>query len=248
MKMKLLSLVALSIASSMALASEASVKMSTSGMCHDTNSGHYARIKNFTPYSSMSQCLANKGKAYSSYKEGATSVSSSSPTGALTTSGIPKYSRGLYRHWIDTDKDCQDTRQEALVAQSVSTMTYTDKECRVLKGTWNDPYSGERFYDPSKLDIDHVVTLKWAHEHGAYKFSAAKKSEFANDPTNLIAVKASLNRQKGAKPPMEWMPPNAAYKCQYLLRFERIVKKYGLQMNNSEINAFNGLKVKSCKK
>jgi hypothetical protein len=39
------------------------VKMSTSGICHDTSSQHYERVKNFKPYESMQQCLDNGGRA-----------------------------------------------------------------------------------------------------------------------------------------------------------------------------------------
>ena len=39
------------------------VKLSTSGICHDASSRHYERVKNFTPYESMQQCLDNGGRA-----------------------------------------------------------------------------------------------------------------------------------------------------------------------------------------
>ena len=60
-------------------------------------------------------------------------------------------------------------------------------------------YSGEVIFDASKLDIDHIVPLKWDWGHGANEWSKEKREKFANDPVNLVAVEASLNRQKGAK-------------------------------------------------
>jgi hypothetical protein len=39
------------------------VKLSTSGICHDASSRHYERVKNFTPYESMQACLDNGGRA-----------------------------------------------------------------------------------------------------------------------------------------------------------------------------------------
>ncbi len=78
------------------------------------------------------------------------------------------------------------------------------------------------------LDIDHVVPLKWAYEHGAHDWPVERKAKFANDPLNTIAVSLSANRSKGAKGPTEWMPPNNAYRCDYLRKFESVLKAYGL--------------------
>ncbi|UCH50345.1 MAG: hypothetical protein JSU95_17030 [Betaproteobacteria bacterium] len=38
------------------------VKMSQSGVCHDTSSRHYARVKNFKPYDSIRACLDDGGR------------------------------------------------------------------------------------------------------------------------------------------------------------------------------------------
>ena len=38
------------------------VKMSQSGVCHDTTSRHYARVKNFKPYDSIQACLDDGGR------------------------------------------------------------------------------------------------------------------------------------------------------------------------------------------
>lgn len=38
------------------------VKMSKSGVCHDTSSRHYARVKNFKPYDSIQACLDDGGR------------------------------------------------------------------------------------------------------------------------------------------------------------------------------------------
>lgn len=88
-------------------------------------------------------------------------------------------------------------------------------------------FTGNVISDAKLLDIDHVVPLKWAWEHGAQDWSKAKRVKFANDPINLIAVEASLNRAKGAQGPDQWLPPKN--QCQYIVRFLRIVKQYKLQ-------------------
>ncbi len=38
------------------------VKKSQSGVCHDTSSRHYARVKNFKPYDSIQACLEDGGR------------------------------------------------------------------------------------------------------------------------------------------------------------------------------------------
>ncbi|EGR0268970.1 HNH endonuclease [Vibrio alginolyticus] len=87
-------------------------------------------------------------------------------------------------------------------------------------------YSGKIYYNASDLDIDHIVLLSWAWKHGADQWTKDTRKRFANDPRNLVAVGASLNRSKGDKGLDEWLPP--ANQKQYRLRFQRIVKLYGL--------------------
>ena len=107
--------------------------------------------------------------------------------------------------------------------------------CRVVSGLWNLPYSGGSKTSASEIDIDHIIPLKWAHGHGADKWSAAKKRTFANDPDNLLATSSSANRSKGAKGPDEWMP--AINKCSYAQRWEGLIEKYGLVTTTGEMAA-----------
>lgn len=218
---------------------DALIKQSVSEICHDQNSSHYNRIKNYIEFESMELCLqSGSNRAYKDYKQS-----------DINKNSMGDYDRTLYPHWKDYDKDCQSTRTEILISQSVSPVTFkTGKECNAIKGVWNDPYSGNRYYNAIDLDIDHVVTLAWAHEHGGREMPPETKEKFANDPINLIAVDKSLNRQKGAKPPMDWMPPNSKYHCQYLNRFQRVMITYGLKFSEEEKREFNGLKLKACSK
>ena len=76
------------------------------------------------------------------------------------------------------------------------------------------------------MDIDHLVPLAWAWRNGASSLSESKGDRFANDPINLFAVSASLNRSKGAQGPDSWLPPNEKFHCQYVTRFYRVLLKY----------------------
>ncbi len=91
-----------------------------------------------------------------------------------------------------------------------------------------------------------MVPLKWAWEHGAYNWSAAKRKQFANDEVNLFAVEDSVNQAKGAKGPLEWLPPNKGFHCQYILRFIRVVKTYRMVLSDYEKNEFEVLKIGEC--
>ena len=73
-------------------------------------------------------------------------------------SNFPKYEHKNYCHWIDEDRDCQNARHEVLIAESISPVVFkTSKGCRVVSGSWDDPYSGKTIINATKLDIDHMV-------------------------------------------------------------------------------------------
>lgn len=78
-------------------------------------------------------------------------------------SGSTTYERTYFKHWVDANGDCQDTRQEVLVAESTVTPTYSSsRRCTVTKGRWYSYYDGKTWTNPSDVDIDHVVALKEA--------------------------------------------------------------------------------------
>ena len=154
---------------------------------------------------------------------------------------IPEYDRGEWRHWTDEDGDCQDARQEALVAESVSPVAYTDSDrCRVASGAWVGPYTGERFTDPTRLDVDHMVPLGNAHQSGGWAWSPEQKRRYANDlsyDNQLIAVQASANRAKGSRSPAEWKPPDRGYWCQYAVDWIAIKNTWQLTAVDPEAEA-----------
>jgi hypothetical protein len=149
------------------------------------------------------------------------------------------YDRKLYKHWIDEDKDCQNTRQEVLIAESAGEVSYkSDRSCSLVSGIWNDPYSGNTYTSASDLDIDHLVPLKEVHESGGWAWSAGQRMAYANDLSDemtLIAVDKRLNRQKGAKDPAEWMPPNRAYWQEYAKQWIAIKVRWGLTADPREM-------------
>ena len=154
------------------------------------------------------------------------------------TSDLPDYDRDAWDHWNDADKDCQNARQEVLIAESSVTVTFTDNRmCKVASGKWADPYTGEVVDDPSKLDVDHMVPLANAHDSGGHAWDDDRKKRYANSldyPGHLIAVTASANRSKGRKGPDEWRPEDQAYWCQYAIDWAVIKRDWELTATEAE--------------
>jgi len=216
------------------------VKMSTSGICHTTSSAWYGRTKNFTPYNTLSDCVARGGRPPKG-QSGSTPVSQASST----WNGREAYDRDRhFGSWIDADGDCFNTRHELL--SDLSTGPVLKSGCRVIQGRWLDPYTGRVFTQSKDVDIDHMVPLKWAWDHGADTWSKDQRVRFANDPINLFVVDAPTNRQKSASGPLQWLPPNASYHCEYVLRFKRIVLTYKMTLSQPERSGFDKLQSQVC--
>ncbi|WP_417687984.1 HNH endonuclease family protein [Pseudidiomarina sp.] len=191
-------------------------KLSSSGVCHPPSSPYYERTQKFTSYASLALCLEAGGRLPKTMRNASQPLQQNRK----------EYSRNAFAHWSDEDNDCLNTRHELLQQLSTARVTMSSDGCRVVRGRWNDPYSGKVFLDATEMDIDHLVPLAWAWENGAYDWSESARRSFANDPINLFAVHLTLNRSKGGKGPDQWLPPNADFHCQYISRYLRVVISY----------------------
>jgi len=158
---------------------------------------------------------------------------------------LPKYVREDWKHWIDEDKDCQNTRHEVLIEESLKAVTFkSDKQCQVATGEWLAPFTGDTVTDATKLDVDHMIPLKNAHDSGGWAWDAGMKSAYANEMAysdHLIAVTASANRKKGAKGPEGWKPPNQDYWCDYAIDWVQIKADWGLSATKAEWTALQAM-------
>lgn len=99
------------------------VKKTSSGICHPPASPYYERTQDFRAFDSGKACLTSGGRLPRGL---AGKYSTRSPP-----SGPDSYERSAYGHgWEDVDGDCQNSRAEALIATSSTTVRFaSDKGC-----------------------------------------------------------------------------------------------------------------------
>ena len=67
------------------------------------------------------------------------------------------YDRDKFRHWVDADGDCRDTRDEVLADESLTAVS----GCDVQQGRWRSYYDGVVVRDSSAFDeVVHVVQVR----------------------------------------------------------------------------------------
>lgn len=142
--------------------------------------------------------------------------------------------------WAEVD-GC-DMRQFILQRDLEPEVLDTD-DCTVLSGTLNDPYTGKTIQfqrgtgTSNKVQIDHVVALSNAWQTGAQQLDVSVRTEFANDPLNLLAVDGPTNQKKSDADAATWLPPNKAYRCRYVARQIAVKAKYHLWVTPAEHDA-----------
>jgi hypothetical protein len=155
------------------------------------------------------------------------------------------YSRSAFGPaWADVDRNGCDTRNDIL-KRDLTQITFRarSKDCVVESGVLADPFSGEKINfqrgekSSALVQIDHVVALSNAWQTGIFKADLATRKSFANDPLNLLAVKGSLNSQKGDGDAATWLPPNKSFRCEYVSRQVEIKVKYSLWLTKAEKDA-----------
>lgn len=161
-------------------------------------------------------------------------------------SASTNYSRDAFGSaWKDVDRNGCDTRNDIL-GRDFTTAIYKagTNDCKVIGGTWTDPYSNETYTfteQPSEAQIDHVVALSNAWQMGADLWTAEMRTEFANDPLNLIVTVASLNRQKSDSNAASWLPPYKPGRCDFIARQVAVKTKWQLFVTSSEKTAMLGI-------
>lgn len=134
-----------------------------------------------------------------------------------------------------------DTRN--MILQRDLTNVTLDDNCHVTTGTLIDPYGGKTIqfvrgeHTSDDVQIDHVVALSNAWQTGAQQLTQLERESFANDPLELLAVDGNLNQEKSDADAATWLPPNKAFRCQYVARQIAIKAKYRLWVTPAEKDA-----------
>lgn len=146
--------------------------------------------------------------------------------------------------WADVDRNGCDTRNDILRRDLERfTLKAGTHGCLVLMGTLNDPYTSSTISfvrgqgTSNAVQIDHVVALSDAWQKGAQQWSLTRRTAFANDPLNLLAVDGPTNLRKGDGDAATWLPPRKATRCAYVARQIAVKHRYGLTVTTAERDA-----------
>ena len=147
------------------------------------------------------------------------------------------YSRSEFGEGWESIYGC-DTRN-IILHRDLQADTQSDN-CKVLSGTLHDPYTGKTISfirgasTSDDVQIDHVVALSDAWQKGAQALSYDRRVALANDPLELLAVDGPSNQEKSDGDAATWLPPNKAFRCQYIARQISVKKKYQLWVTPAE--------------
>ena len=112
------------------------------------------------------------------------------------------------------------------------------------------PKSSIGFYTNQTCDfinIDHVVSLKDAHDSGAASWSTYKKRTFANDKANHVPSCGRVNSSKGSAGPKDFLRRSNDGKgleyeivrfCGYVQKYYAVKVKYGLSFQDNDSATF----------
>jgi hypothetical protein len=132
--------------------------------------------------------------------------------------------------------------RDIIMYRDMTNVTFSD-ECSIATGTLNDTYTGKAIQftkaDASIIQIDHVVALSDAWQSGAQQLSKETRQQLANDPLELLAVSGKENQTKSDSNAASWLPPNKAFRCQYIARQVAVKQKYSLWVTAPEHEAMN---------
>ncbi|MGV0991819.1 MAG: HNH endonuclease family protein [Mycobacterium sp.] len=135
-----------------------------------------------------------------------------------------------------------NTRDDIL-RRDLKNLVVRPNTCFAQSGTLIDPYTGTTIdfvrgpETSNSIEIDHVVALADAWYKGARSWDPQRRLDFANDPRNLLAVSPKANFDKAFRDAASWLPPNQAFRCDFVARQVEVKTAYGLWLAAKEERA-----------
>jgi hypothetical protein len=132
------------------------------------------------------------------------------------------------------------TSHDVVLNRDLRNVTFsTGSTCRVSSGVLFDPYSAKwawfsRTATLNQVDLDYVVPLQNAWQTGAAGWGATIRNAFANDALELHAAAAATIAAKADHDASGWLPPDAAFRCAYVIDQIEVKVKYSMSVLPAE--------------
>jgi hypothetical protein len=130
--------------------------------------------------------------------------------------------------------------RDVVLKRDLIDITYqTGSTCIVNDGALFDRYTGAWFWYNNRetahtVATDYVVPLSDAWASGAATWSATQRSEFVNDPEELIETSAAAVAAKAGRTADGWLPANVAEQCTYVADQITVKSAYLLTVTAAE--------------
>lgn len=132
-------------------------------------------------------------------------------------------------------KDCQDSREKLLIAQSETPVTFaTEKRCKVATGRWRCDYSGAMVTDRQALVVEPLVSIEEALATGDGWEDDWTRRKFSNGKTNLSIAKKSAAVERRARTVEEWLPLNQELACKFVRNWTLVKSLNNLSVTEVE--------------
>jgi hypothetical protein len=135
------------------------------------------------------------------------------------------------------------TSHDVILSRDLRQVAFsTGSACRVASGVLFDPYTAKwawfsRVATLNQVDLDYVVPLQNAWETGAANWGNTIRNGFANDPLELHAAAAATIVAKAGRDASAWLPPDAAFRCAYVINQIEVKVKYMMSVLTAEKDA-----------
>lgn len=156
----------------------------------------------------------------------------------------PPYERDSFGDTAaDTDGNGCSQRDDVLARDLADPVV---ENCTVVSGTLNDPYSGRKLgittdrtaagddTDVTRVRVDHVVSLRAAHDGGAWRWSPERRAQFAGSLENMLTVDRDSAQEKGGRGPAKWLPSDDGFVCEYAIRYTWIATAWELAVPRAD--------------